>query len=363
MEINMEFNPEIHTKKYLIENPDIATNLAENSISFREHSLTQDLDILNIQNAHGWTVAHLIVLATPQNTWLNSEAAKNPGVLKIRHRLTGTTVAHLLSKEYPNWMWSDSAKRMDILQLRDSNGKTVAHILAESNALFSSIEDFRKFDVLNLKDNKGNSVAYYALKNEGTLDYQEFFHKSVLGIEHQFKRAFKADVLQLAELITVLHENFNASKLAMILITQGAAYKQSNVFEFPEFDTAILNKTKSLIDDSLEPEMALKYAMAFYSTCYHANQNIKAKAMSQPSHSIFIDQRNWQDMQDQAKDLIETVLLDHPKLYDTHHEPDLNCEPAMDVIAHFASKKNFANIMDAEPPEASDETIRTQSLY
>jgi hypothetical protein len=305
----------------------------------------------------------LIVLATPQNNWLDSEAAKNPEVLKIRHRLEGATVAHLLSKEYPIWMWSDAAKRMDILQLRDHNGETVAHALAKNNALFSSIEDFRKFDILNLKDNKGNSVAYYALMNLSTFDYPEFFHKSVLGIEHQFTKSSLKNVFQLAELLTVHHREFSYSKVAMILIAQGAAYKRSTSFEFQEFGTAILNKTKSLIDDSLEPDMALKYAMAFYSTCYHANQNIKETAMMRPSHSILIDQKNCQDMQDQAKDLIEKVLLDHPKLYDKEHEPDLNCEPAIDVISQLISKKDFANIMGDEPPAAPDGSIRVQGLY
>lgn len=359
----MQFDPQVHTKEFLMANPNIAVKLAEVSIEFSEHSIAQDIEILGLQNDHGWTVAHSIVLASNRKKWIDSEAAKNFDVLTIRHEIHGQTVAHLLARDHPNWMWSDEAKNMDILQIADHDGQMVVHILAANNPMFPSFEEFRKPTLLGLKDGKGNTVAYYALKNVSALEYPEFKDKSILGLEHQFKRAFKSDqILQLAEIITIYHTEYNASKVAMILIEQGAAYKQSDVFEYPEFDNEILSKTKNLIDDSLDPLMSLKYAMAFYSTCFHATKNTENKALKAPSHDVYIDLKNWQKLQEQAKELIENIFIANPNLYDISHEPDLNCEPAMDLISHLIARRHFSKVI-SEVNQSENGPEQTIGLY
>jgi hypothetical protein len=69
----MQFEPQIHTKEFLMENVWVALELAEYSSDFAMRELIEDHEILTLSDKEIFTVAHK--LAQHQTIWLKSKAS------------------------------------------------------------------------------------------------------------------------------------------------------------------------------------------------------------------------------------------------------------------------------------------------
>jgi hypothetical protein len=104
------------------------------------------------------------------------------------------------------------------------------------------------------------------------------------------------------------------------------------------------------ICDELCESVKLKKLILFYSTCKNLEFDVAPELLE--SACVF------------AKTEILSLLDANPALFDDIPSlHDVNCEPAIALITHFVSEKNFANIMGVEPPAASDEPMSIKGLY
>jgi hypothetical protein len=155
----MFYNPENHSKEYLLSNPSFLYSLAELCPDFASSVMASDFDILSFNNwdtistrsnvmemsnnaGRKFSVAHL--LALHQTKWLKNPSSKDIKVLSLQTN-EGYTVAHMLAEHQHSWGLSPEAKRIDILRLckrykltddykeNEANKLTVAHLLAKHN--------------------------------------------------------------------------------------------------------------------------------------------------------------------------------------------------------------------------------------
>lgn len=129
----MKFNPEIHTKQYLLQNHGLLHILSSESADFAKSELAADMEILSTQlgSTTQFYVAHNLAQHRPE--WLESQASTEPDVLSLRE-FQGFSVAHYLAKHQPGWANHPQAKNLDILKLYANDGSTVALLSATHNA-------------------------------------------------------------------------------------------------------------------------------------------------------------------------------------------------------------------------------------
>ena len=119
----MKFDPAIHTKEYLKKNSQEAISLAYSSIEFSYSDLTKEIEILQIRNKDGLSIAH--ILASLNRLDLSMELTNSIEILKMQDK-TGWSVAHsivescfdfdkvdkifnkeILSCEYDGWLLAE----------------------------------------------------------------------------------------------------------------------------------------------------------------------------------------------------------------------------------------------------------------
>jgi hypothetical protein len=391
----MRFDPLIHTKEFLLSNPEVALSLAKDSEEFSKSSIANDFSVLCLADASGNTVAHLLAenhsdwlqsdavkssevlflannggwtvahwLAKFQPEWLFSEASRSPEILSladehgvtVAHRLAqhqpewlfsdasrlpeilrladehGLTVAHWLAQRQPKWLRSGSSKSYDILKLADKNGYTVAHWLAQFQPEWLRSEASKTHEVLRMAANSGITVAFGILNHEQCLMHGMLFQKEILALEHY-------DAI-LAEKITEkysLSHGMNIPSIAMKLISQGAAYKHS-VPMTVNVGHELIKQTQSLIDEYIQPLAALKQLQALFSTCARAvvsADNVPTIIISGETHHL----GEWQDIKIQSENMIRQHLNAYPELYDIEHTVDIFCEPADDLLKKLQTER------------------------
>lgn len=391
----MEFNPIVHTKYFLMNNVSYLFLLAQHSSGFAKSELANDLDLLSVKNLcdpQAETVAHF--LAKYQPDWVNSKAAQSYTVLKMTDTYL-RQVAQYLARYQTSWIGSNASEDEEILRLADHTGWTVAHTLASwqdewlstpaagdptilkiVDRDFTSVahtmsytpfdspkinfpwlnsqeHDTQYIDVLTMVDREGKYVAHnlFNYHSKGDSTFSILFDKRVLTLISPEKN------ILLAEDIYERFNLFNSMPLEdiiMKLISQGAAYKHSTVMP-QKVGNAVFNRTKTLIDECLEPTVSLKYALSLYSTCIH--NLVKAKSENKG------DNQNWQNLVDQSANLIKEITDLNPNLLNDIQGPDIFCEPAHDLLQQFHAEKNFSKIecMNQISIEQADDM--TNSIY
>jgi hypothetical protein len=330
----MQFNPDVHTKAFLIENPLLTAQLAEHSTEFGRHPISQDVDVLKIHDDTGWSIAHLMVLSNKQHDWLESDVLKNHDVLKIKHRHTDASVAHLLARLESWWISSSAAKSYEILSMTDDFKNSVAHVIASKHPHWANSEASKNVDLLKLRNYKQRTVIFELFQHKAALSHSEFFQKSLLTLENKDDND---RVMQLAEYIVNKHPEFGLEKMVMMLISQGAAYKQTSIIPFTKVGPYISKKTKALMEDSYEPEISLKYAIALHSTCFHNIENIKMTLGK--CHQL----TQWQTVLEQAQDMIKDIIVNNKSLHEQEHLADCNCEPTVDFLNKLKAEYLLSN--------------------
>ena len=397
----MQFNEDIHTKDFLLNNVDVLVDLAKTSKEFALSSIATDISLLSIQDitdgqgatiAHmlakfhpewvttsssqkidvlqisddyGWSVAHH--LAEHQSSWVQTEAASNGMMMNIIDDY-GWSVAHALAKFQKDWLKTASSEDHSILLMQDDDGVSVAHLLAEFQPKWLESEACKNHQILQFQDHLGSSVARtlvihqpdwiqsveaknpvilktialtLVLQNPDVLEHEGIFHKDILTLE--------ANEKILAEYLVDKYEQSHGMKIqdiAMKLITQGAAYKHSEFMD-SSIGLDILKQASTLIDDSFSPLVAYKHAQALYSSCYYATEHAK-KVDSEVCPAEL-----WQNILKEAEDIIQNLHKSHPELEDAEYHVDLLCEPANQYIRHHQAASNFKglNIEDLNKTE------------
>jgi hypothetical protein len=379
----MSFDPVNHTKEFLLTNASVAFELAKGSAEFAVHPLAQDLDVLTLYKENGWSIAHELAIERPewalskaaqtieilgitdkkygsvarclawmQPPWALTKAAQNLEVLSLADDF-GTSIAHILTAKQPEWAKTEAARRLEILQLSNVNGVSVAHRLAKSNPAWAKTEAAQNPAVLSILTQEGLSVAHHLadvqlewLNSEGPLS------KDVIFLSHKTKGS-------IAEII--LNKRNNKGEFLYQLAKRGIAYKTQQStkdvlrpkFEITDIDQFIKSSSEAICDE-VSVCVKLRKLVLFFATCKNLEFDIEAGDGREKLESACVFAKNQiMDLFDECPALFDDISSLH----------DVHCEPSMELIARVVSEKNFSQIMDVEPPAASDEPKSIQGLY
>jgi hypothetical protein len=335
----MEFNPAKHTKAFLLENFDILRRICKKSEAFAMDPLAQDIDILKLRGSNDISVAH--ILAEHQSSWMHSAAAKIISVLSLESK-EGFTVAHFLAQNQPEWIFTALAKDHQILQLKTKHGWSVAHELASCQSEWVNSEAINNKNIMQLSSDNGSTVAHMVVcyqsqwinaqsEQLSNIEKPALFHKDFLTIQENGKL--------IAELISDRYSESNGldiASMAILLITQGAAYKHSKPLPASIGET-LLKQTEILIDDCFEPEIALRYAQAIYATMFHGVAKVEAD-----SEQLDLDE--WLKMLNKAETIIRGIVEKHPDVNDVENPVGSFCEPAYEFFHRLKAEIMFKEI-------------------
>jgi hypothetical protein len=297
----MQFNPAIHTKEFLIANPHTTCSFAEKSSEFAESEHAQDVEILLIRNTEHLnkpTIAHYLAEYQPQ--WINTAAARNDFILRLTSE-GGVSVAHYLAKHQPAWVFSDTASKFNpILMVKNHSEWSVAHALFFHQSEWINTAAANDKRILTI-DKRGEILAAYISLHASA--------QRGCSIEH----------------------------MAMKLISQGAAYKHSKIVE-ASVGRSILKQSEVLIEESIEPLIALKQAKALYSTCFYCAELVK------PTDYKLLN-KGWDELIHISKSHILEILSNNPELWDLDHTVDIFCEPADALVKHLKAERNLTDLV------------------
>jgi hypothetical protein len=117
----------------------------------------------------------------------------------------------------------------------------------------------------------------------------------------------------------------------MKLITQGAAYKQSEPLN-TKIGNSLIIQVKELVNDCVEPMVCLKQLQGLYATCAHNMQKIEKLGQQNQFDE-------WQQILNEAESMLRDHIGKHPILLDIEHSIDIFCEPADDVLKKIIAER------------------------
>ncbi len=356
----MQFNPTIHTKAFLVCNPEVACKLAEKSTEFARSDLVNDYLILSlIDECGGWTVAHL--LAEYQSAWVNSEAVKNKEVLQLTD-LKGKTVAYELARNQPDWAKLEISNDRWVLELKDGFGRSVAHALARCQPDWVNSVQAGNYDILKIADADGWSVAHdlaflrpqwmssiaaqdvmiLRLKTitDGTVAHSLLSHEACLKHEALFSRdiltLMRSGVLLAEELVAEYGKSHGVElhEIIVRMICQGSAYKHSKTLGLST-SQSILDEALATMEDFSNPEVLLRQLIALYSTFHHnLNKILEENGKTTKFLSIL----------GKVEGKIRYLLKDSDSVLGVEIKPVYFCEPGIELINRIKSEKEFSKI-------------------
>ena len=339
----MEFDPSIHDKSYLMANPSIAVVIAKNSDEFSRHLLAQDINILNLVNQDGKSVAY--ELAEKCGKWSLTEAGQRFDVLTTV--CDGDNVlASKLAIQDKEWALSPAAQNFQLLSFETQHGSPVALLLALFQHQWAATVAATNFDVLSLSNKKGRSVAHQFVFNEkfsNILDSDRI--KELMFLNY----TTSGSVAQ-----TFLYKYTDKVSILLRLVKLGAAYKTNEnsdkayrpTFTEKEIKSFITSGTE-LIEDECEEFIKLKMLIAIYSTLKNLEFDVKAigarKLMDKTATKIHAE--------------IKQTIASKPYLFENFTQiHDYNCEPATDAITKIMAEDTFQTSLQEQPSEAQHDT-------
>lgn len=159
----MIYNPELHTKDYLLKNPGVAVELAKISMSFI-NGIAQDESYLIAAHKGATSESNPLLTLAQSQHWANTPAAQNKKILSLRFH-AGLAVAHFLT-ECAGWASSPAGQDKDVLMLAGDGNYSVAHDLAfkEAWGRTPAAQDLDILIGLRTKDD-GSLVAHHLAKH------------------------------------------------------------------------------------------------------------------------------------------------------------------------------------------------------
>jgi hypothetical protein len=319
----MIFDPDVHTREFLMQNSDIALELAKKSKEFARSDLASDRTLLAVKDKLNRSVAQVLALSSTE--WAFSATAQDFNVLKMRG-MYDATVAHALATKHADWIDTDASKSREILELRDNDGDTVAHALAYYNGNWSKTEMANDIELLLMTNNKGHSVVFHMINRVDVSIDKLLCKKEILTACHENK--ILAEVIYETKLSS---QKMELSSFIMKLIELGVAYKHSSYIGISTGEK-IVAQTMVLMDDCLNSEVALRYASALYSTCSHA-------VRKHHEEQILKNEDKWTSLLVKSEQLIRQHFNMNHELYDIEHHPNMLCEPADVLIKKIQAEK------------------------
>jgi hypothetical protein len=334
----MRFDPTIHTKEYLLKQRGVLEKLASKSEEFAKSELAQDRELLLsvIFESELDTVAH--VLAESQPAWVHTDAAKDYAILMAQGE-DGYTVAHTLARSQPEWLTSAAAKDPMILKCKCHNGWSVALVLATHQKGFIHTEAANNYEILSLTNKNGLSVAHKLVNNHNTefMSKNVFFHKRILTIEY--------DNHLLAQYISDRYSEshgMDITKMAMLLIAQGAAYKHSKPMS-ADIGATLIEQSQRIFEEHSEPLVSLKILIALHSTIVH---NIE-KITKTPYPKSFEEMRcQWENYQSESERMLRHHLSTYQNEFHQLHHVDYFCEPGDALVKKITSELIMNRTLD-----------------
>lgn len=331
----MRFNPRIHTKEFLLQNNDELSKLCESSAAFAKSNLAFDKDILKtiVESKSGKTTAHLLAIHQPE--WDVSKLKSALEIFKLQESSL-MSVAHWLSlKKNPYWTTFDANQDPDILQITNEHGVCVALSVARNIPQWMDTEASKNIELLSIQPHHHKSVAL------GLLDHDRSFYHEIL--RHKRILTLTCDGKLFAESFVEKHKQMHGvdtASIAMMLISQGAAYKHSKLLQ-TKTGEEIIHLTSELISESTEPAVSLKYAIAVYSTINHA---IEMVAKTSQSRGL----GKWQNLLNTTGTLITELFIANPCLEQLPISADIYCEAGEAFVKRFLSIRNFENLNNSK---------------
>jgi hypothetical protein len=335
-DLEMKFDPAIHTKEYLLKQRGVLENLASKSEKFAKSELAQDRELLLsvIFESERDTVAH--VLAESQPAWVHTDAAKDYSILMAQGE-DGYTVAHSLAFSQPDWLNSNAAKDPNILKCKCHNGWSVALVLATHQKGFIHTEAANNYEILSLTNKVGFSVAHRLVNNPDFMSKNVFFHKRILTIEY--------DNHLLAQYISDRYSEshgMNITKMAMLLIAQGAAYKHSKPMS-ADIGATLIEHSQQILEENSEPLISLKVLIALHSTIAHNIEKIRLS----PYPKSFEEMRcQWENYQSETERMLRHHLSTYQNEIHQLHHVDYFCEPGDALVKKITSELIMNRTLD-----------------
>jgi hypothetical protein len=379
----MQFDPLVHTKEFLLGNKENAFDLARTSLEFALSPLANDFDLLLMADKHGGTIAHRLAehqsvwvkslssqkfeilsaaknngrtvghyLARYQHDWGKTAAAQNLAILSLAD-CNAETVAHIIAINQPEWSKSKASQNLDVLHLAKYDGWSVAHDLAVHQSEWPKSVAASNLDILTMNSNCGTVARMLVIHNPDCIHNKSIMQYQIIKLEHQGKL--------LAEEIVENYKSdgFNVLVMAMKLIRNGAAYKQSKPIDIQDGE-AILKQCKTLITDGLEPLISFKSLQAVYSTFAHNLSKINSTQEQESLHK-------WQGLLLISENLMRQHLYSNPEIYDIEHTVDIFCEPGDDLLKKLQSERildsNLTLFDELNTHSYCDNEQNIQSLY
>jgi hypothetical protein len=317
----MQFDPAIHTKTYLLAHPEEAVSVSEFSAYFASSDLAQDVDILNLMDQYGDTVAHS--LASRQSSWAQSGAAQDLAVLCIKNT-KGYTVAHMLVENQPEWIKTEAAQKFEVLSLAVHDGYLVAHGLAWSNSDWHQTDAAQKKQILNLSSSEDGSVAQILAQKSNS----------------------KGDTM-----VNFVNSGYAYRTVATSMGFNKPIFSNKDICDFCE-------KTSQLILDEFDDVLRMKKWIVFYSTL----KNLEFDIENDNSNNNF--KHILKDNQVIAEEQMRNLFKTNTHLFkDVSHLNDVNCEPAMDLMSQLISEYNLKQALIPEHQALADEPPAQLLLY
>jgi hypothetical protein len=298
----MQFQPEIHTKSYLIANPSVLTGLISNNFEeLKKHSLLNDVDLIS--------------------TRIYNE--------------TLSTVAHHIAGSHPDFLLTEFVDCYEILKLENISKWTVAHQLASWCAeLTLNSQAWCDVEILTLQSNTMGSVAYQLIKSKECLNNNAIFDKRVLT-----QVSFNKQLVHHLQEEYPDEQSTTTESLIQTLVSQGAAYKHDGPLSV-EVAPKIIEIANDLISQSNDPMLSLKFGLAAYSTAFHSSNF--PTFPNQSFHS------KWQNTLSELESMVGRILKDNPVLWENLPSPDLFCEPSDTMMRHLVSKVSLESSIQVE---------------
>ena len=324
----MEFNPGIHTKEFLLKNPNIALRLIQTSANVANESFFQDFELISMKD----TIAHELAISQPD--WATTEAAQNFDVLSLTCP-ESNTVAHLLAFHQPQWTTTKATQSFDVLSLRDGDNMTVAHELARKEMPINTAKQYRE---------KGLGWQYTeASRNKDVL----LLHCKSAG--------------SVAQVIACKAEYSEKYKPLLSLIKSGAAYateKESSKDFRPSFSVKdiefLLQHSMEAIQDEQNEVIQLRMVIAIYSTFRNLEFDINAVVMREFMSGVC----------SKIEETLEKAIEEKPQLFT---DPSIlngpNCAPGAAMINHHIALINLQQTFTEMPPAPVEDSQPMQNIY
>jgi hypothetical protein len=337
----------------------VAHHLALNQPSWVNSQASKDITILKMEDDYGRSVVNN--LAKRQPSWAISESASNISILMIQDSFESGMVAHVLAMHQPIWVTTSAAKdEQSVLQLRNDSGETVAHVLAKHQPEWANEKASKKLHILKMTDRRGISVAENLLEHHRCLENSALFHKEILTIrlKSNFGPWYIAD--KIVDYYGV-SDGMDVAHIALKLIEQGAAYRQSRIMN-ALLCNDIIERATHLIQDCPEPQIALQYAIALYATMYHNIELFRGLPITNKSSESFIAPADIEHSLAIAEQGVMKLFDTYAQLLDATVTIDIFCETAEALILRIKSQK-YLNELKANEVNQDIEMIQPARLY